>query len=112
MKTSDLTGALLDYWVAMAADKSVCIFEGGCYLENGLDSYSPSTNWVDGGPIVEENSIQLSNHAQGGQRALSEWSAKMIGSSRIIFGATPLIAAMRCFVARKYGDEVLDKLTL
>jgi hypothetical protein len=71
-------------------------------LEDGRygDSFQPSTAWQHGGPIIEGENIQLSNHAQGGQTALPEWSARCLGKP-FQHGPTPLIAAMRAFVASK-----------
>lgn len=64
-----------------------------------------STNWSQGGPIIEREKIELSfDGAEGGV-----WAANFPAGLREEFfeiGPTPLIAAMRCFVASKLGDEV------
>lgn len=107
MKVSELEGALLDYWVAKAEGTPVEIAGGDCHLMEGeycIGYYSPSTDWADGGPIIEREKIDtaycnvwyaLHNAAFTDERQMKEFS-----------GATPLIAAMRCFVASKYGEEV------
>ena len=87
MKTSELTGKALNWAVAECED--VYCFDG---------SYTPSTNWAQGGPIIEREGIAL--YLYGG----SEWNAHVGGRESV--GPTPLIAAMRCYVASKLGDEV------
>jgi len=69
-----------------------------------LDPYMPSTDWAQGGPIIERESIEL-------QPRGTVWKALILprephdkGTAQQ--GATPLIAAMRAYVASKLGDEV------
>ena len=73
--------------------------------------YSPTTSWAQGGELIEREEICIKR-----QKPCSigyEWNAwiwtKHIakgGSSAGGSGPTPLIAAMRCFVASKLGEEV------
>ena len=97
MKTSELTGAALDWAVA----KCEGVINGddldlGFIRERG---YTPSTDWAQGGPIIEREEIET-------RKANSkEWGAWKDGVG-CIHGPTPLIAAMRCYVASKLGDEV------
>jgi len=103
MKTSDLTGAALDWAVAQAngdTDLDWFVYEGEFYFGAGpLDpapvAFMPSRNWFDGGPIIEREKITLDVFDDG------VWVA-----SQYQEGPTPLIAAMRCYVASKLGDEV------
>tara|TARA_R110000796_G_C14209960_1_gene393103 strand:+ start:64 stop:489 length:426 start_codon:yes stop_codon:yes gene_type:complete len=60
--------------------------------------YRPSTEWAHGGPIIERERLCVYDDGYG-------WSADSDGSQRQA-GPTPLIAAMRCYVASKLGDEV------
>jgi hypothetical protein len=60
--------------------------------------YDPSTNWEHGGPIIERERINLWNEGH-------DWEASLYGK-HIVWGETPLVAAMRCYVASKLGDEV------
>jgi hypothetical protein len=63
------------------------------------EAYSPSTDWSQGGPIIEREGIAVGMADDFWQAHLSEfhlWEN----------GPTPLIAAMRCYVASKLGDEV------
>jgi hypothetical protein len=87
MKTSELTGAALDWAVAKAI---------GDYRPVPVPKYS--TDWAQGGPIIEREGIAL--YLYGG----AEWNAH-VGESEYN-GPTPLIAAMHCYVASKLGDEV------
>lgn len=124
MKTSELTGALLDYWVAKAEGYEAEILKDdkGEFVvrterfENGGHSrgpFFPSTNWLDGGPIIERERIVIAPNKQGWH-----WYAYTggywINESLMDYqieedGETGLIAAMRAYVASKFGDEVLDK---
>lgn len=73
-----------------------------------VETYSPSTDWSQGGPIIERERIQLNNGTPPGREFM--WHATVHGWHRHVHaqmsGPTPLIAAMRCFVASKLGDEV------
>jgi len=66
--------------------------------------YAPSTNWSQGGPIIEREIVSIDKE-EGGKR----WAAFAWRSDRDLqraIGPTPLIAAMRCYVASKLGDTV------
>ena len=108
MKTSELTGALLDYWVARAERVEVTV--GSYYGEKIIYHapfegrvYDPSANWATGGPIIEREEISL---------LPGPWSAQVFDETGLISwegrGPTPLVAAMRAYVASKFGDEVQD----
>ena len=91
MKTNELTGAALDWAVAQCEGFSV---------RNGFDDNCPeySTDWTQGGPIIEREEICMLAPVRGLWRS--------INMGRTQYGPTPLIAAMRCYVASKLGDEV------
>lgn len=63
-------------------------------------SFSPSTLWEQGGPIIERECIELLCESPGHM-----WAA-MPQKGPEWRGPTPLIAAMRCYVASKLGHEV------
>lgn len=68
-----------------------------------VPSYSPSTNWAQGGPLIEKYEIDLKSVSEG------VWQASNIFDDmewHHFLGYSPLVAAMRCFVASKLGDEV------
>lgn len=93
MKTSELTGAILDWAVAKC--------EGVVYDNPAWASYS--TDWAQSGPIIEREAINVS---QGSPVHGLEWMACDAGSTHVQHGPTYLIAAMRCYVASNLGDEV------
>jgi hypothetical protein len=96
MKTSELTGAALDWAVAKCEGKRDNDF--GWWWDN----YKPSTDWAQSGPIIERERIETRYDRTG--RFSEPWIAATL--ERMIIGPTPLIAAMRCYVASKLGDEV------
>ena len=89
VKTSELTGATLD-WAVGQAD------------ECDLAPVEYSTRWEFAGPIIEREGIDL--QYQGGETDV--WAADIFNADSMIYGDTPLVAAMRCYVASKLGDEV------
>lgn len=102
IKTSELTGAALDWAVGAAEgdkDRAWLLY---C-LKKG--AYSPSTDWAQGGPIIEREGATLLRYATGRPGDWS-WFATTGRNDAQQVGPTPLIAAMRCFVAMRLGDEV------
>lgn len=97
IKTSELTGAALDWAVAKCeGDISVVQFSP---LASSKHYFAPSKKWAQGGPIIEREKIAIDyDH--------DVWNAAKYGLGWYISGPTPLIAAMRCYVASKLGDEV------
>jgi hypothetical protein len=94
MKTSELLGAALDWAVAKSEG-----FTGVALESRTGEWYTPSTYWAQGGPIIERESIQIS-------RVGDLWEGWVDVEAVFCKGPTPLIAAMRCYVASKLGDEV------
>jgi len=98
MKTSELTDAALDWSVTK------CQFIAGTANSLISSEVKPySTNWAQGGLIIEREGIQIKKHASNwiALPADAEFSEEAYQE-----GDTPLIAAMRCYVASKLGDEV------
>ena len=108
MKTSELTGAALDWAVAQcegvevrwSAPHEQLLIEGKPYTV-----WNPHKNWAQGGPIIEREGLTVEYLHD------SRWIARHPTAkrhSRPIFGEdpTPLIAAMRCYCCSKLGDEV------
>ena len=62
----------------------------------GLDY---SSDWAHGGPILEREAISV-------YRMTSDWSAAYNPSGATQDGPTPLIAARRCYVSNRLGNEV------
>lgn len=65
-----------------------------------------STNWSQGGPIIEREVICLTHPKYDCWTAIGQDSADLEIPLWQEDGPTPLIAAMRCLVASKLGDEV------
>jgi hypothetical protein len=107
LKTQDLTGPALDWAVAKCeAGKPVGSFLDGVVPHPSYNNFHPSTIWPQGGPIIEREGMNL-NFMQFDSPQY--WAAHIRHTDKVRFGAlgpTPLIAAMRCYVASKLGDEV------
>lgn len=109
MKTSDLIGPALDWAVAKCSgDETRLMFRGDS--ETGVSDvhfdpwhapWSPSTDWAQGGPIIEQEALTIST-----QMTRFDWQAIDFHGDITQFGPTPLIAAMRCYVASKIGNEI------
>jgi hypothetical protein len=102
MKTSELQGAALDWAVAKCEGWVDKLGSVEVQVMMHCDDFKYSTNWAQGGPIIERGKIQLSAGAVGIWGAFIEHSTKDF----LYHGPTPLIAAMRCYVTSKLGDEV------
>lgn len=118
MKTSELSGAALDWAVAKceketfvhgqyehsSADNTIWA-RGGASVEKRF-----SVDWAYGGPIIEREKIALGWESYDlPEPTLGCWVATVHTppqGCRQEIGPTPLIAAMRCFVASKLGNEV------
>jgi hypothetical protein len=76
--------------------------EDGREMPNFNTMYAPSTDWSQGGPIIEREGIELVPDGGGA------WGAAIRGGDEddTSQAYTPLIAAMRAYVASKLGDEV------
>lgn len=99
IKTSELSGKALDYAVALCEGKRPSMF---IYQQTGglAKEHNYSSDWSQGGPIIERERIDVWSW-------IEDWSAGTIDTKGIrMHGNTPLIAAMRCFVASKLGDGV------
>jgi hypothetical protein len=103
IKTSELTGNPLNWAVAVAG------FLPGAARSLVLPELRPyCTEWLHGGPIIEREKISIADTTMRGDMNFA-WVAKThVGEGLCVsmYGPTPLIAAMRCYVASKLGDEV------
>jgi hypothetical protein len=112
IKVREATPTQLDWLVAKCEGKAGdCVVHADNVLygrvTSGFVQYSPSTNWSQSGPIIYREGISW--HCAN----KSSWHAYSYGSADNFNGPTPLIAAMRAFVASKLGDtvEVPEELT-
>lgn len=123
IKTADLTGPALDWAVAKVQGYAeVKIFGRTRPSDRGwvevrfnpepkavTARFDPSENWSQGGPIIEQEELGLKRNAPCSQGR--EWEASPSITAKGAggkwgYGPTPLIAAMRCFVASHLGDEI------
>lgn len=107
LKTAELIGAALDWAVAKCKGITSIDKRGGVWVPvpkepHFNEEYSPSTNWSQGGPIIEREKIGSLHEARGVWSASTKWE----DPAKVFYGKTKLIAAMRCYVASKLGDEV------
>ncbi len=108
MKTNELTGAALD-WAVAKCEGGTIRAEHGVFLNqgDGYDYYTPSTDWAQGGPIIERESMGIWMYQWNEQgEAEQGWYAEDKDGDHVQTGPTPLIAAMRVYVASKLGDDV------
>jgi hypothetical protein len=135
VKVSEMSGAVLDWAVAASEGKDHSTHKdwGNAAINdlgrlsishrnwNCAKYFEPSKKWAEGGPIVEREGITLSSpgslvHRHGGPNAgwgpSGIWSAttwhKGVNGRRSIahHETSPLIAAMRCYVASKLGETI------
>ena len=111
IKVSEATPRQLDWMVAKCegatdewhTDKPFFWDGVPCVREAGHDvGYTPSTDWAQGGPIIEREGVCINSDVEG---AGEDWVAHLPGR-RDVNAPTPLIAAMRCYVSSKLGEEV------
>ena len=120
IKTSELTSAALDWAVAKCRgfdglDDDLWLMREGI-ADMPLHAYTPSTDWAQGGPIIEREMLDLRKVYSNGRPSTNPydcWKAeivfrdeKLVAGDFFAYGPTPLIAAMRCLIASKLGDEV------
>jgi hypothetical protein len=125
MKTNELTGAALNWAVGVAEgiqwesdDTEVGLYHRRSRYDRlvlgaldydimedwGLTPYEPSTNWSQGGPIIEREGISVDRTGLAWTADISDSVGGYIEHTES--GPTPLVAAMRCYVASKLGDEI------
>lgn len=117
MKTADLIGDDLDLWVARAVGHTVQRSPSGGWevldAKTGhlVENTDYSTDWAHGGPVVEREQIDLYGYRGLWMPDGQQWRGSIdhpAGLMAIGRGPTPLIAAMRAYVASKFGEEVPD----
>ena len=131
MKTAELAGALLDYWVGNAQGERVVIErnaihnadpvrdmccwplpEGSDVPDFSLPPYRPSRNLELGRKIIEQKGISVAfdrdRWVAGTDGGFS--SSGVLELHHMHFGETGLIAAMRVCVELAYGPEVPEIL--
>lgn len=103
---SSFDGNEPEYEIHLEWDETLAVMEDGM----GLNLFY-STDWTDGGPLIEREKIAIFVDSTTGEwgaemrSAAEHWIDTSIGTADGC-GPTPLIAAMRAFVASKLGDDV------
>jgi hypothetical protein len=125
IEVSELKDAALDYCVAKleiegkAQEITFGYYGGGgvCVhvrptnplLEGHKMLMEPSSNWAQGGRIIDREGLTIApSSTKNG--VITEWKAGRdwpMSHHPFYLGPTPLIAAMRCFVASRMGNEVV-----
>lgn len=128
-RVADLEGAALAEWVARAqgwrieheGGSPICYDEQGSVYSFGKCGFRPDLNWSHGGPLIHCKRINIVDRAAYDGKFLpgdSMQFAAFIGDPYQIVdegglwfcdcqhGMTPLIAAMRAYVASVYGETV------
>ena len=115
MRTSELTGAALDWAVAKCEGYTdLHKIDGRMAHEPQLGMYPPrraygvmdlfelgfSTDWSLAGPIIEREKMRVAYNPDD-HTGEAGWDCYVKG-----WGDTPLIAAMRCYVASKLGEDI------
>lgn len=119
IKTSELTGAALDWATAQIEltqelPEDIMVWVTPLPCDEPYDrKYQPSRDWTQGGPIIEREGINVERGNdlifpkgnEKGEYYEPLWLASY-EAGRKFHGQTALIAAMRCYVATQKGDEV------
>lgn len=129
IRVSEASGPVLDWLVGVvnntpnlhlvAKPGKLCVY-GALPMPSGelLDwPFQPSTDWAQGGPIIEREGINTFKYNKLDESETDKWCGHKIvkrtdwrGDSLSVAvamdGPTPLIAAMRCYVTSKLGEEI------
>lgn len=135
MKVSELEDWELDYWVAkleaplrnaeilalsgrvwLVWPNNPPVMQFGCENDDPSMDFNPSNDWETGGPIIERERIEL-RESRPDRCEKDVWIALAKDRRNMPlrltvhagYGPTPLIAAMRAYVASKFGGEVNDE---
>ena len=136
VRVADLVGQALDWTVAQVEKPEGFVLRDatadiGCWVigiaHDAADpqswlksSYSPSTDWAQGGPLIQKYGVLLSPkealiHVHGGPNAgwreSGYWGATIFRKGEHRRKAhnhpdEPLVAAMRCIVCWSFGETV------
>lgn len=112
----ELVGPALDWAVAMCEPNPEDVtYKNGVVRRSPVQyAYTPSTDPIKAYPLITRELISSTAHfhcaTMEHQNGYWYWQASMPsedgGVEESYNGSTPLIAAMRCFVARHRGDEI------
>lgn len=125
MNVGELSGARLDKWVAIAegfgsavmireygAQVAACLFSSrvmrsGDVVHRPGDFWEPSVDWRQGGPLIARERINIIE-------SMGSWPCSWLAFKHEVginwVGSDPLVAAMRAYVASKFGFDVPDEV--
>lgn len=122
VKVQELIGPVLDWAVAKCEyDELAAATIQFPANSKYYPKITPSTDWSQGGPIIEREGILLRAIRKEGHSLNNQWLAmydngntgtfvhwvnKSVIASVYSSGPTPLVAAMRCYCCATLGDEV------
>lgn len=117
MKTCELTGAALDWAVAKCEGITLYRSKEGEWMtadygqfnpRHGAPWWRPSSSWEQGGPIIERERMDIEcwDFHSMPWKASMWWDDENSSGDIQMYGPTPLIAAMRCYVAAMWNHEV------
>ena len=121
VQVKDAEGLVLDWMVAKCKgtpavrmfenSKGFRVYENESMKMQGIN-FAPSTNWSQGGPIIDREIGNLWKHNKLDPNEPDVWTAaayRKAPDGTLLYyedGPTPLIAAMRCYVSSVLGEEV------
>jgi len=111
IKVSEATNLQLDWMVAKCEGWVDKLGSVEVQVMMACDDFNYSTNWSQGGPILEENKISVTYMRAGGymdsfRGDFKHGGPKWWDDTTTQYGATYLLAGMRCYVASIFGEEV------
>lgn len=124
VKTAELVGAALDWAVAkVEAVENLVLRKGQPAFERDFDPdcwaddhdmklfkcwrfYTPSTDWGQGGPLIEARELTVEPSAWDWRGVCVLWRAQEQGASNYFEHTNLLAAAMRAVVHAKLGETV------
>ena len=123
VRVSEATNIQLNWMVAKAQGIEVIYHDDGitrCVMRKVARGqyagrFNPTTDWSQGGPIIETKIDCLRKRSKAEEASLAHPNPNFKFKAEIFadidgyfcaFGPTPLIAAMRCYVASRLGEEV------
>ena len=103
IKTSELTGAPLNWAVATIMVLDIEIKYGVVHTDDG-EVFMPDLDWCIVGFIIEREKLTVIYNER--EEDVEGWRAIAYHTGDMEYGTTPRIAALRCYVASKMGEEV------
>ena len=110
---AEASGKILDWLVGLCAGYELRLYGVTPSIlamvpgQGVIAPWRPTYYWNQGGPIIDREKIEMIPPADKDDREwMAVWYKCDDAEAGIQVGPTPLIAAMRCYVASKLGDIV------